>query len=83
MWFRRSKHEKIDELSTLAAKNPLNGDGKQLLPKDLISSADLLALRQLQSAVEYFINVACLAIPTSENGATCSRMKIDCRVQDS
>lgn len=50
---------KLNEISALAAERLLGGDGRPSLPRGLMSSADLTTLRQLQSAVEYFIDDYC------------------------
>lgn len=57
-----SLHEvdmKFEEISALAAEEIINSSSRRALPHKLMSSADLLTLRQLQSAVEYFIDGYC------------------------
>jgi hypothetical protein len=50
---------KFQQVSALAGETLLGGHGTSLLPRELMSSADLTKLRQLQSAVEYFIHEYC------------------------
>lgn len=50
---------KFEDISALAAEELLNSSGRGALPHKLMSSPDLLTLRQLQSAIEYFIDGYC------------------------
>jgi hypothetical protein len=63
--------QKNNEISALARDKLLETDGKRPLPQDLISSADLLALRRLQCAIEYLIDGYCsLQLPALFTSST-------------
>lgn len=48
-----------EHISAHTRERLLGGDGKISRPQDWVTSADVSTLRQLQSAVEYFVNGFC------------------------
>jgi hypothetical protein len=56
---RPGLQRKFKQISALAVEKLLGGHGKPSLPRELMSSADLTRLCQLQSVVEYFIHDYC------------------------